>query len=71
MSTLPVDTVHVGCVTVPGTGAASGSGTSLTNAVTDGTDVQPASFVTLKVCDPGDRPVTVVLIPVPVTVELS
>ena len=47
--TLPVAKKHVGCVTVPGTGAAGadGGGFIITLAETD--EVHPAALVTVKV----------------------
>jgi hypothetical protein len=45
-STLPVDTVQVGCVMVPTTGAAGVGGCALIITVGDAGEVQPTELVT-------------------------
>ena len=54
-TTLPVDTAHVGWVTVPTTGAEGEDGEALTDAVA-GAEIQVLSVVLLTriACDPAD-----------------
>jgi hypothetical protein len=47
-STLPVDTVQVGCVIVPTTGAVGVAGCALITAADEAGDTQPMEFVTVK-----------------------
>ena len=47
-TTLPVDTVQVGCVMVPTVGAAGVTGCVLITILADPTEVQPTSLVTVK-----------------------
>ena len=46
---LPVDTAHVGCVTVLKVGTAGVNGWVFITALLDATDVQPTEFVTVNV----------------------
>ena len=46
-STLPVGTVHVGCVIVPITGAVGADGAALIVTLTDAGEVHPAASVTV------------------------
>ena len=64
-TTLPVVTVHVGCVIFPITGAAGTGGGELIVTPDDEFEVQPSALVTLKVKDPEGRPEIVVLLPEP------
>ena len=47
-STLPVETVQVGCVMLPTTGASGVTGCMLIITSADGKDVQPSELVTVK-----------------------
>jgi hypothetical protein len=67
--TLPVATLHVGCVIVPTVGATGGVGTALITTFNDDPETQPAALVTVKVYVPeAGNKVIVVLVPVPVVV---
>lgn len=46
--TLPVVTVHVGCVIVPATGAVGVAGCAAITTLTDAGDIHPDTFVTVK-----------------------
>jgi len=46
-TTLPVDTVHVGWVTVPNVGAVGVAGCALMITFTDAEEVHPTEFVTV------------------------
>ena len=48
-ATLPVDNVHVGCVTVPITGVVGVTGWAFTTAFAEEADVHPRLLVTVKV----------------------
>ena len=48
-ATLPVANAHVGCVIAPTVGADGVTGCTLTTALPEAIDVQPAALVTLKV----------------------
>lgn len=48
-TTLPVATVHVGCVMVPTIGAAGVTGWALITTLAEATEVQPTELVTVKV----------------------
>lgn len=52
-------------MTVPITGAVGVGGCMGIVTFADGTDTQPASFVTVKLYVPGSRYVMVILVPVP------
>jgi len=67
-TTLPVGTVQVGCVTVPGEGAEGVAGCEFITASPEAPEIQPDSFVTVKVYVPATRPDIVVPVPVPVEV---
>ena len=62
--TLPVETMQVGCVIVPVTGAGGVDGSALMITFDDATEVQPAR-VTVKEYVPVPIPETVALVPVP------
>ena len=47
-TTLPVGTVHVGCVIVPLMGADGVTGCALISTSPDSADIQPEAFVTVK-----------------------
>ena len=47
-TTLPVDTVQVGCVMVLTVGAPGGAGGGLITTLAEATEVQPTSLVTVK-----------------------
>jgi hypothetical protein len=49
IATLPVASVHVGCVTVPRIGAVGVAGCALITTFTEAGDVQPKSLVTVNV----------------------
>jgi hypothetical protein len=68
--TLPVETVHVGWVTVPTMGALGLDAGAEITTLADGLDTHPAE-VTVKVYVPGARPEIVVLVPVPVVITPS
>jgi hypothetical protein len=63
--TLPVDNIHVGCVTVTITGAGGFKSDNGTIASFDRVEMHPSALVTEKLYVPGLRPETVVLMPVP------
>lgn len=63
---LPVAAVHVGCETIPGTGADGVTGCGLTVMPAEGIDVHPDVFVMVYVYVPAWRPAIEVEIPVPV-----
>ena len=67
-TTLPVDTVHVGCVTVPITGAVGVVGWVLMITFADDADIQLFALVTVKVRVPDGRPDYVIVVPVPVVI---
>ena len=67
-STLPVDTVHVGGVMNPVTGAVGADGGALITTFADDPDIQLFALVTVKVQVPTARPDMVVLVPLPVVV---
>ena len=67
-TTLPVETVYVGCVIVPTTGAEGVGGCEFIMTFDDTRDVQPDSSLTVKLYVPVGSPVTVVIVPVPVVV---
>ena len=64
-TTLPVATVQVGCVGVPGWGGVGVPGCVFMTALRDAGDVQLVEFDTVKVYVPGIMPEIVVLGPVP------
>jgi hypothetical protein len=64
--TLPVATVHVGCVIVPATGAEGVGGCAGITTFADNDETQPAPLVTVKLWVPDGMPETVVLVPLPV-----
>jgi hypothetical protein len=65
--TLPDATEQVGWVIVPTVGAVGAPGTGFITTFADGADVHPAALVTVKLYVVAERPVIVVLVPVPVT----
>jgi hypothetical protein len=65
-SLLPVGTAQVGWVKLPNIGADGVAGGSFMTKLDDGNEVQPASLVTVKAYVPGNKPVIVVLVLVPV-----
>jgi len=65
-TTLPVETKHVGWVTVPTNGVSGVSGWSLITTFTDAVDTHPEPLVTIKLYVPGSNPDMVVIGPVPV-----
>jgi len=65
-TTLPVATLQVGCVIVPGTGAAGVSGCVLIITSSEAIEVHPETLVTVKLYVPGIKPVTDLLVPLPV-----
>ena len=65
-TTLPVDTVHVGCVLVPTAGAEGVEGCALITTLAEAGEVQPEELVTVKLCVPVANPEMVVLVPLPV-----
>ena len=67
-ATLPVETVQVGCVTVPVTGAEGVDGCEVITTLPVEGEIQPEAFATVKVYVPATRPDTVVPVPVPVEV---
>ena len=67
-TTLPVLTMHVGCVIVPLTGADGVAGLELIKTSADGFETQPDEFVTVKVYVPTVNPEIVVFVPVPLLV---
>ena len=64
-TTLPVATVHVGCVIVPMVGAAGVNGCALITTLAETGEVHPTALVTVNVRVPAARPDTVRLTPVP------
>lgn len=66
--TLPVDTVQVGWLMVPITGALGVDDCALITTLVDALEIQPDAFVTVKVKVPVGRPDIFVLLPVPVVV---
>jgi len=66
--TLPVDTVQVGWLMVPITGALGVEDCALITTLVDALEIQPDAFVTVKVKVPVRRPDIFVLLPVPVVV---
>jgi hypothetical protein len=67
-NTLPVDTVHVGGVMVPTTGAVGADGGAVIITFDDDPDIQLFALVTVKVNVPTGRPEMVVVVHVPVVV---
>jgi hypothetical protein len=67
-TTLPVATVQVGCVAIPGEGAEGVAGCEFITASPEASEMQPDRFVTVKVYVPATRPEIVVTVPVPVEV---
>ena len=66
-TTLPVGTIHVGCVIDPNVGADGIAGGALMTKLADGAEVHPSALVTVKLYVPGASPdPIVVLVPVPV-----
>lgn len=63
--TLPVDTVHDGCVIVPTEGAAGIGGCAFIKTLSDGEDIHPVELVTVKVYVPDGSVETVVVVPEP------
>lgn len=68
ITTLPVGTAHVGCVTVPIIGVEGLGDWEFIVTEVEGSEVQPAELETVKVYAPAESPEIVVLIPVPVVV---
>lgn len=66
MKTLPVEMLHDGWVMAPITGASGSRGPWLITTACEGPEVQPCSFVTVKVNVPAGMPVMSVLLPEPV-----
>jgi uncharacterized protein YbjT (DUF2867 family) len=64
-TTLPVATVHVGCVIVPTVGAAGVTGCVLITTLADAGEIHPTELVTVKVRVPAARPGMVRFVPVP------
>jgi hypothetical protein len=64
-STLPVVTVHVGCVIAPTIGGEGGKGWGLMVKLADAAEVHPEAFVTVTVYVLGAMPDIVVVVPVP------
>ena len=64
-TTLPVETVHVGCVMVPTPGAAGVTGCALMTTFADTAEVHPEALVTVKLWVPVVKPEIVVLVPDP------
>jgi hypothetical protein len=62
---VPVDIVHVGCITLK-LGAAGAPGTSLITTAADATEEHPCVLVTVKPYVPAERPVIVVVVVFPV-----
>jgi hypothetical protein len=67
-TTLPVNKIQVGCVIVPTEGAVGAPVTVFMVILVVAEEIQPAAFITVKVNVPLGKPVTVVLVPVPVVV---
>ena len=63
---VPVATLQAGCITVLAIGVDGIAGCGSIIALTDGNDVHPAAFVTVKVYAPETRPEIVVLVVLPV-----
>ena len=64
-TTLPVATVHVGCVIAPTVGAVGVAGCALMTTLADAGEVHPAALVTVKLYVPVASPFIVVVAPVP------
>lgn len=64
-STLPVATVHVGCVIVPKVGGAGVIGCGFITTLADAAEVHPDEFVTVKLQVPVVSPEIVVDVPDP------
>lgn len=62
---LPVETEHVGWVTVPITITEGTTGCEFITTFPDAADVHPDAFVTVNACVPVINPEMVLLIPVP------
>lgn len=69
-ATLPDGTANVGWVIVPITGAVGTGGCAGTTTLAEADDKQPSSVVTVKLYVPNDRPLIVVLVPVPVVLTV-
>ena len=65
-STLPVDTLQVGCVIVPTIGAVGVTGWVLITTADEGGETQPMELVTVKLYNPAVKPVMVLLVVEPV-----
>ena len=65
-ATLPVATVHVGCVMVPTIGAEGVAGNGFITALKEADEIQPTELVTVKLYVFGTNPVIVVLVVDPV-----
>jgi hypothetical protein len=65
-NTLPVDTIHVGWVMVPITGAVGTDGCAIIITFADDPDIQLFALITVKVWVPAGRPDMVVLVPPPI-----
>ena len=68
-TTLPVATSHVGWVMVPTEGAEGVGGCAGIITLPESEEIQPASFVTVKLWVPVGIPETVALLPEPVVVS--
>jgi len=67
-ATPPVETILVGCVTVPAIGGEGVDGCEFITTLPVEAEIQPEAFATVKVYVPATRPDTVVPVPVPVEV---
>ena len=67
-TTLPVETVYVGCVIVPTTGAEGVGGCVFIMTFDETSDVHPDSSLTVKLYVPVGSPETVLTEPAPVVV---
>ena len=67
--TMPVAIVHVGLVVMPGTGACGVTGWGSIVTGSDGSEVHPEEFVTVKVYVPASSPSIVEFVPVPLLVS--
>ena len=67
-TTLPLGIADVGCVTVPINGGDGEPGTAGTTALPDKPEMQPPSFVTVKLYTPEGIPESVIEDPVPAIV---
>jgi hypothetical protein len=64
--TLPVEFAHVGWVMVPITGADGAEGGVVITTLAEDADTHPSALATIKLYVPGTRPITVVVVPLPV-----